>query len=133
MYAPLITESRNLFTTSKYPDICKKKIPQSGICPAPCWLRQCARYFRLSFYQRMSSVKGRLLSKIVFRQRSSSVKGRLPSKVVFRQRSSSSCPTNQGPGDVARTTAVYSYKIWDRSTHRSTDPQTLLYIELLRN
>ena len=60
-----------------------QKIPQSGICPAPCGLRQCARCFRLSFYQRLSSVKGCLPSKGVFCQRSSSVKGRLPSKVVF--------------------------------------------------
>ena len=78
----------------------KIKIPQSGICPAPCGLRQCARCFRLSFYQRLSSVKGRLPSKIVFRQRfssvkvvfcqrSSSIKARLPSKLVFCQSSSS--------------------------------------------
>ena len=67
----------------------RSKIPQRGICPVPCGLRQCARCFRLSFYQGLSSVKGCLPSKIVFRQRSSSVKGCLPSKVVFRQRSSS--------------------------------------------
>ena len=44
---------------------------------------------KVVFRQRSSSVKGCLPSKVVFRQRSSSVKGRLPSKVVFRQRSSS--------------------------------------------
>ena len=37
----------------------------------------------------LSSIKGRLPSKVVFCQRSSSVKGRPPSKVVFHQRSSS--------------------------------------------
>ena len=40
------------------------------------------------FRQSSSSIKGRLPSKVVFRQRSFSVKGRLPSKVVFCQRSS---------------------------------------------
>ena len=39
--------------------------------------------------QRLFSVKGGCLSKVVFCQRLSSVKGLLPSKVVFRQRSSS--------------------------------------------
>ena len=42
--------------------------------------------------QRLSSIKGRLPSKIVFYQRSSSIKGCLPSKVIFNQMSSS----NQG-------------------------------------
>ena len=51
--------------------------------------QQSERRLSFVFCQRSSSVKGRLLSKVVFRQRSSSVKGRLPSKVVFRQRSSS--------------------------------------------
>ena len=67
----------------------RKKIPQSGICPAPCGLCQCARCFRLSFYQRLSSVKGRLLSRVVLCQSLSSVKGLLPSKVVLHQKSSS--------------------------------------------
>ena len=46
------------------------------------------------FRKRLSSIKGRLLSKFVsrqnflFRQSSSSIKGRLPSKIVFHQRAS---------------------------------------------
>ena len=65
------------------------KIPQSGICPAPCVIQHCAR---------SSSVKSHLPSKVVFRQRSSSIKGRLPSKVVLRQRSSSfkGCLSSKG-------------------------------------
>ena len=44
---------------------------------------------KVNFHWRLSSIKGRLPSKVVFCQRSSSVKGRLPSKVVFCQRLSS--------------------------------------------
>ena len=66
---------------------------------------------KVIFYEKLSSVKARLLSGVIFRQRSSSVKGHLPllghfnfcpalcafqqcaccflSKVIFRQRSSS--------------------------------------------
>ena len=44
---------------------------------------------KVIFCQRSSSFKGRPPSKVVFHQRSSSVKGHPPSKVVFRQRSSS--------------------------------------------
>ena len=96
----------------------EKKIPQSGICPAPCAFQQCASPFsfwgrphcrlpsKVVFHQRMSSIKdclpskvvfhqwsssneGYLSSKVVFHHRSTSIEGRLPSNVVFHQRSSS--------------------------------------------
>ena len=43
----------------------------------------------------VSSIEGRLPSKVVFHRRSSSIKGRLPLKVVFHQRSSSFLPPEQ--------------------------------------
>ena len=44
---------------------------------------------KMIFFQRLSSIKGCLLSKVVLHQRVSSMKGRLPSKVIFHERSSS--------------------------------------------
>ena len=74
------------------------KIPQSGICPAPCAFQQCASPFcfwvvlivevHLNFWGRLPSIKGRHPSIIVFHQSSSSLEGYLPFKVFFHQRSS---------------------------------------------
>ena len=80
---------------------CREKIPQSGICPAPCAFQQCASPLcfwgcphcrlpsKIVFHQRVSSIKGCLALKVVFHQRLSSIKGRLPSKVIFHWRASS--------------------------------------------
>ena len=58
-----------------------------------CWTYSALRYFfqviYYTSYWRLSSIEGRLPSKVVFSKMSSSVKGCLPPKVILPQRSSS--------------------------------------------
>ena len=41
---------------------------------------------KVVFHKRLFSIKGRLLSKFIFHQRSSTIEGRLPSKAFFHRR-----------------------------------------------